>query len=387
MRGNTALHVYPSPFTHESRILKETRSLSESGLFDRIYIGAIWAEGLAEHEELEGRRLVWRVRLRTRRLPGIIGKLLRFLEWYFRLFMRFRSEGLVFINCHSLSVLPLGVLFRLCCGCRIIYDTHELETETPASSGIRGRLAKVAERALIGYAETVIVVSESIAAWYREAYGLKEVHVVRNVPYARNSSGGRTKLLREACGIERDTLLFVCQGIMEEGRGISIILDAFVRLPSDRHVVFLGNGPLAEEVQSLALTRPNIHYHSAVAPHELLEYTAGADVGISLIENVCLSYYYCLPNKVFEYLMSGVPVIVSDFPEMARLVDGAGCGWKSSVDPHCFATLAGSLTRGEIDERADAARVVSKSFSWQMEEATLIEIYKKLPNRMTSGRE
>lgn len=358
-----------------------------SGLFDHIYVGAIWDEGLAEHEELDGRRTVWRVPLRTRRLPGIIGKLLRFLEWYIRLFLRFRNEGLTFINCHSLSVLPLGVLFRLCCGCRIIYDTHELETETQASSGIRKRLAKIVERVLIGNAEAVIVVNESIAAWYRDAYGLKEVHVVRNIPYPRSFSGGMTSRLREAFRIDHRSLVFLCQGILDVGRGITILLEAFERLPLDRHVVFLGNGPMEEDVRLRALRHPNIHHHPAVPPYELLEYTAGADVGISLIENVCLSYYYSLPNKVFEYLMSGVPVIVSDFPEMARLVDGTGCGWKSSVDPLCFADLVGSLTREEIKTRAEAARQSSKMFSWQTEEATLIEIYKKLPNLIAGGRE
>jgi glycosyltransferase involved in cell wall biosynthesis len=196
------------------------------------------------------------------------------------------------------------------------------------------------ERALIGSTEAVIVVNESIAAWYRDAYGLKEVHVIRNIPYPRSFSGGKTSRLREAFGIDHRSLVFLCQGILDEGRGIPILLEAFGRLPLDRHVVFLGNGPMAEKVRSRALRHPNIHHHPAVPPDVLLEYTAGADVGISLIENVCLSYYYSLPNKVFEYLMSGVPVIVSDFPEMARLVDETGCGWKSSVDTRCFAELA-----------------------------------------------
>jgi glycosyltransferase involved in cell wall biosynthesis len=382
---NTALHAYPSPFTHESRILRETESLVDSGLFDRIYVGAIWDEGLAEHEELDTRRTVWRVPLRTRRLPGIIGKLLRFLEWYIRLFLRFRNEELTFINCHSLSVLPLGVLFRLARGCRIIYDTHELETETLASSGIRKRLAKILERCLIGHTEAVIVVNESIAGWYRDAYGLKEVHVVRNIPCPRPITGGKTNRLREAFGIDPGSLLFLCQGILGEGRGIPILLEVFGRLPSDRHVVFLGNGPMAKEVRLHAMRYPNIHHHPAVPPHELLEYTAGADVGISLIENVCLSYYYSLPNKVFEYLMSGVPVVVSDFPEMARLVDGTGCGWKSSVDTRCFAELAGSLTREEIERRAAIARQVSNSLSWHTEEASLVALYKKLTNHQTIG--
>lgn len=374
----SALHVYPSSFSHESRILKETKSLADSGLFERIYIGAIWADGLAQHEELDKRREVWRVRLRTLQFPGKLGKVLRLIEWYLRLLVRFRSEGLTFVNCHSLSTLPLGVLFRIFCACRIIYDTHELETETQGSRGIRRRLAKFVERVLIGQTEAVIVVSESIGAWYRAAYGLSEVHVVRNIPNARHSPIGGTKHLREGCGLGSSELLFVYQGVIGNGRGIQILLEAFAQLPIDRHIVFLGDGPLVDDVRRRALRHRNIHHLPAVPPHELLGYTAEADVGLVLVENVCLSYYYSLPNKLFEYIMCGVPAIVSDFPEMARLVDETGCGWKSPVETRQLAELVGSLVRNDIQERAWAARQASKSLSWQTEAATLVRMYQGL---------
>lgn len=355
-------------------MLKETKSLVESGLFGRIHIGAIWTEGLEEHEKLDGRREVWRIRLLTQRLRGTAGKSLRLVEWYLRLFMLFRGEGLAFVNCHSLSALPLGVLFRLVCGCKIIYDTHELETETQSFRGFRQALARFAERNLITHAEAVIVVSDSIGVWYEKTYGLKNVHVVRNVPYKREFPR-KTTLLRDLYGIEPEDFLFLYQGVIASGRGIRLILEAFARLPSDRHVVFLGNGPLSADVQSSAQRYSNIHYHPAVPTNELLEYTAGADVGISLIEYVCLSYYYSLPNKVFEYLMSGVPVIVSDFPEMARLVHDTGCGWTSPVDTSHFIELVNSLTRQEVEMRRDAVTRASESFSWQNEEAKLIDVY------------
>jgi glycosyltransferase involved in cell wall biosynthesis len=374
----SALHIYPSPFTHESRILKETRSLVESGLFDSIHIGAIWAEGLAEHEELDARRRVWRVRMWTGRLPGIAGKLLRFAEWYARLYWRFRKDPPDFINCHSLSTLPLGAVFRAFLSSRIVYDTHELETETQSSTGIRKWLATRLERALIRRVEAVIVVSEAIAAWYREAYNIGEVHVVRNVPYGRKRPAAKSDLLRKACGIKNGELLFICQGMVDEGRGISIILNAFARLPGDRHVVFLGYGPMVGLVKERALRHHNIHYHPAVPPDRLLEYTAGADIGISLIENTSLSYYYSLPNKVFEYIACGVPVIVSDFPEMAALVDSLGCGWKSAVDVDNFSLLAGSLTRDNIDLRATMAARSASTLDWGTEEAVLTALYRRL---------
>src|SRR5687767_7786703 len=148
-------------------MLRQTQSLVESGLFDRIEIGAMWRPGLPEEEWLDAKRHVWRVRLWTARLPGTPGKALRFLEWYLRLLIRYRRTDFAFVNCHSLSALPLGVLFQLLRGSGVIYDTHELETETQSSVGVRRRLAKLVEKSLIRRAHVIFVVTESIADWYR----------------------------------------------------------------------------------------------------------------------------------------------------------------------------------------------------------------------------
>lgn len=377
----SALHIYPSTFTHESRILKETGSLIKSGLFDQIYIGAFWTEGLAEYEQLDTQRTVRRIRLRSMTFSGRLGKLLRFAEWYLRIFFEFRHKRPTFINCHSLSVLPLGVLFSWLCGSRLIYDTHELETETSESKGLRKVFAKFLERALIGQVEAVIVVCDSIGHWYRDTYKLIEVHVVRNIPHARPSPVRKSKLLRQMFGVRDVESLFIVQGIMDIGRGIDIILQAFSRAEPDKHVVFFGNGSLQREIADWSKQYPNIHYHPAVSPQELLEFTAGADVGISLLENTCLNHYYCLPNKVFEYLLCGLPVIISDFPEMAKIVDENGCGWKSAVNTASLIELLGSITPQEIANKTIAAKERASTLGWHNEERILIDLYNRLLKR------
>lgn len=385
-RTLSALHAYPSAFTHESRILKETRSLCESGLFSRIVVGAVWDEGLAEHETIDAHRSVWRVRLVARRVPSVLGKILRFIEWYARLLLHFKEAPPDFVNCHSLSVLPLGMLFRLAFGSRIIYDTHELETETQATVGIRKMLSKLVERLLIKRAEAVIVVSESIAKWYRDNYELGEVHVIRNIPYSRSVNQPKSTILRDALGLTGNDLLFIYQGLIDEGRGIQIILDAFSRVPPERHVVFLGYGPLVSEVQRQASCHLNIHYHAPVPPSEVLLYTSEADVGLSLIENTSLSYYYSLPNKVFEYILSGVPVVVSDFPEMAKLVDRLGCGWKCALDAQVLCSIVTSVTRSEIAAKAKHANEGGGNLNWSVDEAVLLSLYRRLLETTSADR-
>lgn len=374
----TAVHIYPSPFTHESRILRETRSLSESGLFASILVVALWQEGLAEHDHIDVRREIWRVRLRTARMPGVVGKLFRFAEWYVRVLARMRGVSLTFVNCHSLSALPLGVLLCVLTGARLIYDTHELETETATFVGMRKWLGKLLERAFIGRASAVFVVSHSIGAWYRNVYGLSNVHVVRNVPERREQPVRRTTTLRAECGIPDDAIVFLYQGVMDIGRGIPLLLDTFSVAPRGVHIVFLGYGPLSEKIVEVANGSENIHYHPAVPPSDLLQYTASADVGVSLLENVSLSYYYCLPNKLFEYVTCGLPVIVSDFPEMSRFVAEHGCGWVCPVNVDDFAVLLASLTKDDIAARATRARSVATSIGWHNEEMVLMRVYEEL---------
>ena len=82
----------------------------------------------------------------------------------------------------------------------------------------------------------------------------------------------------------------------------------------------MGYGEFESKIQSLSKSYNNIFFHEAVSPDVVLNYTASADVGIALIENTCLSYNFCMPNKLFEYAMSGLPVIVSDMIEMSNFV-------------------------------------------------------------------
>jgi glycosyltransferase involved in cell wall biosynthesis len=119
-----------------------------------------------------------------------------------------------------------------------------------------------------------------------------------------------------------------------------------------------------------------VHFQPAVPPGEVLRHTQGADVGIHGGENVCLSYYYSLPNKVFEYVLAGVPVLGNDWPEIRRLVVGEGCGWV--VEEGAWQAAIDGLTQ----EAVAAARVrtvaAAGRYSWAQEEAVLLETYRRI---------
>ena len=384
------LHVYPSPFRHETRILRETRSLSEAGLFDRIAIAAFWEEGLPEREAIDDVREVRRFRTRIQGVDASMWvKGLRLLEWMCRVLAGFRSTPASVVSCHSLSVLPLGVLCKFLFGSRIVYETHELETETQRCRGIWRPAMKAVERVCIPRADFVVTVNDSIGKWYRDTYPRSSVFVVRNIPRREQPPGPKAtgRLLREPFGIGNTDTLFLYHGLIDHGRGIDILMEAFQQLDPSRHIVFLGYGRLENEVRARSAVSPNIHFHPAVEPDRVLDYVGDADVGLCLIENVCLSYYLSLPNKLFECIMAGIPVIASDFPEMKRIVEESRCGWTIPVSAAALKETIRGMTRQDILERRKALSGYLDSIGWTKEAEVLIDAYWTLSRRNSAGRE
>lgn len=374
------IHVYPSTLTRESRILKITKSLADHGIFDKILIVGVLEEGFSESESLDHRRQILRL---PQKFGGnrarSLSKLLKAIEWNWRLIGALRKKNPDCINCHTLSVLPVCVLLKYLCGAKLVYDTHELETESAGSYGARKVVSKMIERSLIGFADVVIVVSESISGWYRDTYRLASVPVVRNVPEdLRGFPNGRDDYLRREFGIDEEAAVFIYLGILAAGRGIEILLEAFSQTRTKSHMVFMGFGVLADKVKAYEKRYPNIHFHPAVPPEEISRHLHGADVGVSIIENICLSYYYCLPNKLFEYLANGLPVIVSNFPDMESIIKGDDSGWSVEVDAKRVTELLDRLTRGEIERKRKHAVECRGKYHWAAEEKTLLAAYANL---------
>jgi glycosyltransferase involved in cell wall biosynthesis len=374
------IHIYPSPITHESRMLKETKTIADAGLADEIYLVGIGKENLPERERLDDKRQIWRVRPKIgTQQSGLLTKSIRYAEWQARVFFAFRGRNVRLVNCHSLPALPIGVLFKLFAGARLVYDTHELETESDAAIGAKRLFYKMVEKSLIRYVDLVITVNESIARWYKKEYSLIHVYAVRNVPYqAKKGQDFRNSILKTAFGIEADELLFIFQGSLSQGRGIEMILNAFTKVDRRKHVVFMGFGPLEGLIREYEKVHSNIHFHPAVKPAQVSEYTSGADVGICLQEDMGLNHYLSLPNKFFEYITSGLPVIASDFPEMARVLDEAGCGWKVPVDRAALLALINCISGDDVMVRRTRAREYRETIGWENEEKILLRAYRTL---------
>ncbi|MDY0094660.1 MAG: glycosyltransferase [Candidatus Vecturithrix sp.] len=379
MRKN--IHIYPSPFQHESRIFKETRSLITHQIVDKIIMVGIEDKRLQEYEALDEFRYIWRVPLTN--FPLLknkkIRRILHYLEWILKIILFAWREKPDMVNCHSIFDLPIGVILKFSVKCILIYDTHELETERNGLKGPLKRLAKIIESLSISYVNYLFVVSDSIAEWYQTTYKIHHVAVVKNVPYAHQPHHTKQtpSIFRHIFNIPENHLLFIYQGALMEGRGIHLLLSVFSKV-QQQHIIFMGYGVLEDTIRQYEQQYSTIHFHAAVPPESVLEYTREADVGISIIENVCLSYYFCLPNKIFEYLFSGIPCIVSNFPDMAAMIEHYRCGWTTDVNKEAISALINSLTRDDVKKIQQSISIAQKTIGWHFEETKLIEAYKSL---------
>ena len=326
-------------------------------------------------QEIDAARVCWRVGT-TLKGERFWAKALRFVEWSVRVMGRLRAQPIAVVNCHSLSSLPLCTILARRHRAKLVYEPHELETETPTFRGARKAIAKRMERALIRFAAKTIVVSGSIAERYQRDYGLDHVPVVRNVPPLRpDGIVPRSRVFRDPFDIPDDATVYLYQGVLERQRGCGLLIEAFRRAGGNSHLVFLGFGPMEQEIRDAAATYPNIHFHPAVPPESVLEYTAGADAGFALLDDTCDNHRCALPNKLFHYLHAGLPVLVSDLEEMGRLVDRYECGWRVGNTAESIARTVDSLTPERIVRAVAGAKRCRAEMNWQSEERVLVEVY------------
>jgi glycosyltransferase involved in cell wall biosynthesis len=289
-----------------------------------------------------------------------------------------KQEKAQVVTIHDLSLLPLGWLLKKVLKIRLVYDAHELETEKNGLHGISQKIARFIERQFVASVDLMTVASDSIADWYEKAYISCRPAIIKNAPRLRTNQ--KTNLFREKLGISQHQRIFLYQGGLVQGRGIQLILDAFkVRSQKNAVLVFLGYGNLATEIKEASLLYSNIFYVPAVPPDDLLEYTASADFGVALIQDTCLCDYYCMPNKLFEYAMAALPVLISNMKDMAEAVELHQFGTVlSEYSVKSLNIAIDNLCSSDSSELSDNAYNYASANSWEQQEKILIKEYSNL---------
>jgi glycosyltransferase involved in cell wall biosynthesis len=365
----------------DSRVLREARSLAGAG--HAVTIVQLAPVAATDALLPGGARLVsalpgaW-----ARRLLPFHAYRLVFLAVFVLRLLRLRPEV---VHAHDAAMLAPGAIGAWLCGARLVYDSHELATGVPYRERAWALLVAALEWTLVRRCDAVITVSDGIADRIRARYRLRiRPTVVRNVTeLALEDSRPPERTVRARLGL-RDEPLVLHQGAAARDRGCENLVRALPALPAS-HLLFLGDGDpgfderLAELAASLGVAR-RVHFLPSVALEELLAHTAEADVGVSLLEDTCDNHRLALPNKVFEYVAAGVPVVASALPELDRLVRGHGIGWTvDSGDPGDIGRGLGEALAGRADGplRVRLGRAASE-LRWEREQMRLIDLYSEL---------
>lgn len=377
--GITGFHVFLSPIRNESRFLKEAKTSIYHGIVEQVVVVGLGEETDEEYQQLGDRIFVWRIKLRTRRWPkNVAMQLLKFVEWTLRILFYAGSFRIAFVQTHSLSALPVGVILKLFRSYPLVYDAHELETEVEETKGMRKKLAKYVEKYFIKYVDATIVVSNEIRNWYINSYQLKSIETVMNCPNFTQKS--KSTLLRDEFKINDQQYIVIYQGGLSEDRGIKLLIDAFENKMSQKFVLILmGYGELKTYVMEKAARNKNIIFKDAVKPSEVLNYTSSADIGVHWIDGSCMNHQFCLPNKLFEYMMAGLPVAVSNLPEMKGLIRKHKVGviienWA----PESLEIALQKIIEMKPEEISNNVEAASKIFNWESQEIKYVHLLRKI---------
>jgi glycosyltransferase involved in cell wall biosynthesis len=355
---------------HDQRVAKVCNTLIEMG-FELTLVGRLLPDSKPFERPYTIRRF---------RLPFRTGALF-YAALNVRLFfyLLFNKTDILVANDLD-TLLPAYIVSRLR-GKALVYDSHEYFTE---AEGLTNRPAPkkvwlTVERFIFPKLKHVITVNNTIADIYRNLYGVP-VEVVRNVPQLRsmNSFATRGKL-----HLPEDKRIVLLQGayIDPDRGGMELALS--MELLDDTLLLIIGSGRdldnIKREVAKRNLT-DRVRFIPKLPFQELQHYTAVADVGVSLDKPVHLNYAYSLPNKLFDYIHAGLPVLVSDLPELKRIIEEYNVGVVvSKVEPR---EIAQSLRYMFNDELLTAwkknALSAAQILNWQREQQVLHRIYSSL---------
>jgi len=272
-------------------------------------------------------------------------------------------------------------------GSKLIYDSHELEMHRNISfTTCQAKRRKAEEARGIAVADSVLTVSTSIAEHLASDYGIDTPTVIFNAPKKPPSfSRSINKNFREDASFNVADPCGVYVGGVTVDRGLENILQAMLIWPELKFAT-VGPKNLTFTKQFLGMARElgisdRIHCLGPVSTDELLKYISSADFSVLPIQNVCLSYYYSMPNKLFESVLAGLPVAVSNLKDMTEFVDHWQCGLAfDETDPLDIATTLKTLFVQRDRHRLSGDRLerFAQLCSWEAQEEKLERVYRKL---------
>lgn len=322
------------------------------------------------------------VTLETKRARTLMGRYVERALSLFILLVRTIQTKPDLIHANDLDTLPVGYLAGRFTGAKVIYDSHELWPDISTRlNGISGKVANLFQRFICHRITESITVNEHLAEEMARRMGIAVPKVILNAPYLSKTQPTKAQRRKFWPDDYDGRKIILYQGRYIEGRGIWDVIDAAHQISNDAVIVFRGYGPLENEMRDQVQARSledKIFFVPAVEMEELVPAAVDADLGLIMYDPVNNSHRHVSPNKLFEFIMAGLPSVASDFPFLRKVI----CGHK----------LGGIYTPGNSQQLADTINYIlddqeglaqmrancqatKTMYCWEIEGQKLLEIY------------
>lgn len=268
-----------------------------------------------------------------------------YAEYNFRLlfFLLFRKYQYVWSN--DLDTLPACFLGAKIQKAELVYDSHEYFTETPELQGrkfVQGFWRRI-EKFLLPKVKKTITVSQPIANAYKRKYDVNMV-VLRNLPSLNR------EIINEEVRFPSKNKVVLYQGVLNPGRGIKPMIDSLKYLDGV-DLVIIGFGKVKEELMDYVIKsdmKSRVHFLGRIAYEKLPNYSKIANIGMVLEEPLGKSFEFSLPNKLFDFIHFGLPIIASPLIEVKKIVEENKVGLViDNYEPHHIAIMIKRLLNDE----------------------------------------
>lgn len=303
-----------------------------------------------------------------------------YAEYNIRLFFYLLFHHFDLFVANDLDTLLPNVLISKLKRKRLVYDSHEYFCGelSIADRPFVKHVWKSIERFCFPKLKDVITVSQSIVEQYEKEYGIRP-HLVRNIPPKATPPVTETRVSLQ---LPEDKTIIILQGNgINEGRGGEELVEAMPFVDEKAVFLIVGSGTvipqLKERVKDLQLEH-RVRFVSRVTPEMLYNYTYLSDIGIALDRDLSMNLRFSLPNKLFEYIKAGTPVVVSNLIERARIVGQYRVGL--IVEDFQAENIAEKINKLVNDKQLyndlkANCKIAAEDLCWENEEKVLEEIY------------
>jgi glycosyltransferase involved in cell wall biosynthesis len=275
-------------------------------------------------------------------------------------------------------------------GGRTVYDSRDVYMRSRGFERMGPWKAPFArmERRWARSADAVLTVNETYADMLAEQFGIARPPVVRNTPARYTVPDPPPDLIRARLGIGPETRVVLYQGGLLSDRGIEQGMEAILEVP-DAVFAVMGVGSPTPAITALAASermRGRVRFVDPVPPDQLIDWTASSDVMLMAIQPTSWNHRFTTPQKLWEAIAGGVPVVASDLPGMADVVRKLDCGvLVDPTDPMAIARGIRAIVDAPPDERAAMRartwRGGQERYNWEHETQTLLALYNEVMAR------